>query len=155
MFRTNLNRFALIPACMLSHSVMSDSVTLWTVARQAPLSTRFSRNEYWSGFSCPPPGDLYDPRIEPVSLKSPALSGGFFTISTTWEVLALIFLYIYFWVHICSFLLDISLAARPDCLGHMYFICLALVNNTRSCSKSLVYQRLVLKLSTMECGSLS
>ena len=34
---------------------------------------------------CPPPGDLPDPEIEPVSLMSPALAGGFFTTSATWE----------------------------------------------------------------------
>ena len=42
----------------------------WTVACQAPLSMEFSRQEYWSGLLCPPPGDLPDPRIEPVSLMS-------------------------------------------------------------------------------------
>ena len=35
--------------------------------------------------ACPPPGDLPDPGIEPMSLMSPALAGGFFTTSTTWE----------------------------------------------------------------------
>ena len=35
--------------------------------------------EYWSGSPCPPPGDLPDPGIEPVSPASPALAGGFFT----------------------------------------------------------------------------
>ena len=40
------------------------SVTPWAVARQAPLSTDFSRQEYWSGLSCPPPGDLPDPGID-------------------------------------------------------------------------------------------
>ena len=45
---------------------MSDSyVTSWTVARQAPLSMEFSRQEYWSGLPCPPPGNLPDPGIEP------------------------------------------------------------------------------------------
>ena len=38
-------------------SIMSDSVTLWTVALQAPLSMRFSRQEYWGGLPCPAPGD--------------------------------------------------------------------------------------------------
>ena len=38
-----------------------------TVAHQAPLSMGFSRQEYWSGFSFPPPGDLPDPGIEPLS----------------------------------------------------------------------------------------
>ena len=41
--------------------------TMWTVARQAPLSTGFSRQEYWSGLPCPPPGDFSNPGIEPVS----------------------------------------------------------------------------------------
>ena len=50
-----------------------------TVARQAPLSMGFSRQEYWSGLPFPPPGDLPDPGIEPVFLTSPALAGRFFT----------------------------------------------------------------------------
>ena len=54
-------------------SVMSDSVTPWTAARQAPLSTGFSRQEYWSGLPCPPPGDLPDPGMEPESLMSPVV----------------------------------------------------------------------------------
>ena len=52
---------------------------------QAPLSMGFSRREYWSGLLCPPPGDLPDPEIEPVSLMSPILTGGFFTTSSIWE----------------------------------------------------------------------
>ena len=39
----------------------------------------FSRQEYWNGLPFPPPGDLPDPGIEPASLVSPALVGGFFT----------------------------------------------------------------------------
>ena len=42
-------------------------VTPWTTAHQAPLSMGFSRQEYWSGWPCPPPGDLPDPGIEPLS----------------------------------------------------------------------------------------
>ena len=42
-------------------------VTPWTVARQAPLSMGFSRQEYWSGFPFPLPGDLPDPGIKPAS----------------------------------------------------------------------------------------
>ena len=45
-------------------------VTPLTVAHQAPLSMKFSRQEYWSGLLCPSPGDLLDPGIEP---RSPAL----------------------------------------------------------------------------------
>ena len=47
----------------------------------------FFRQEYWSGLPCPPPGDFSDPGIEPVSLMSSALAGGFFTTSAAWEVL--------------------------------------------------------------------
>ena len=57
----------------------------WTVACQTPLSMGFSRQEYWSGLPYPPPEDLPDLRIEPVSLMSPALAGRFFSTSTTWE----------------------------------------------------------------------
>ena len=51
-------------------------VTLWTVVYQAPLSMRFSRQEYWSGLPFPSPGDLPDPGIEPGSpaLESDALT---------------------------------------------------------------------------------
>ena len=62
-------------------------VTQWTVVLQAPLSIGFSKQEYWSGLSCPPPGDLPDPRTEPASLVAPALAGRFFTTSATWKAL--------------------------------------------------------------------
>ena len=61
--------------------------TQWTVDCQGPLSVGFSRQEYRSRFPCPPPGDLLNPGIEPMSLMSLALAGGFFTTSTTWEAL--------------------------------------------------------------------
>ena len=48
-----------IYACELSYSVVSDSVTPWTLDHQVPLSTEFSRQEYWSGFPFPPPGYMY------------------------------------------------------------------------------------------------
>ena len=46
---------------------MSDSATPWSVARQAPLSMAFPRQEYWSGLPFPSPGDLPNPGIEPGS----------------------------------------------------------------------------------------
>ena len=46
---------------------MSNSVTPWTVALQAPLSLGFSRQEYWSGLPLPFPEDLPNPGIEPRS----------------------------------------------------------------------------------------
>ena len=53
-----------------SCSVVSDSANPWTIARQAPPSMGFSRQEYWNGLPFPSPGDLSDPGIEP---RSPAL----------------------------------------------------------------------------------
>ena len=71
---------------MLSHfSPVQFLATPWTVARQAPLSIGFSRQKCWSGLPYPLPGDFPNPGIKPMSLTSPALEGGFFTTSTTWE----------------------------------------------------------------------
>ena len=68
--------------CMLSClSHVQLFATLWTVAHQAPLSMGFFKQEYWNGLSCPPPGDLSHPGIEPTSLMSPALAGRFFTVA--------------------------------------------------------------------------
>ena len=73
-------------AGVLSHfSPVQLCATVCIVTRQAPLSMRFSRQEYCSGLPCPPPGDLSNPGMEPASLMSPALAGGFFNTSTTWE----------------------------------------------------------------------
>ena len=73
--------------CVLRRSVTSDFATIWNVACQAPLSMRFSRQEYWSGLPFPPPEGLLDLRIKlPISPVSPALAGRFFTTCTTWEV---------------------------------------------------------------------
>ena len=74
--------------CVCVCSVMSDSFAApWTVAHQAPLSKGFPRQEYWSGLPFPSPGDLPHAGIEPSSPMSPALAGGFFTTSATWEAL--------------------------------------------------------------------
>ena len=54
-------------------------VTPWTVARQAPLSMGFPRQEYWSGLPFPSPGDLPEPGIQTLFSVSPALAGEFFT----------------------------------------------------------------------------
>ena len=47
--------------------------TLWTIAYQAPLSMKFSRQEHWSGSPFPPAGDLPNPGIKPMSPEFPAL----------------------------------------------------------------------------------
>ena len=54
---------------MQEYQVTSVSAAPWTVARRAPVSTGFSRQEYQSGWPCPPPGDLPDPGIKPTSLS--------------------------------------------------------------------------------------
>ena len=61
----------LMCVCLRSHfSHVQLCATLWTVAHQAPLPMGFSKQEYWSGLPCPPPGHLPNPGIE---LRSPAL----------------------------------------------------------------------------------
>ena len=59
----------MVCACLVTCPVQL-FVTLWTVAKKAPLSMKFPRQEYWSGLPLPSPGDLPDPGIE---LGSPAL----------------------------------------------------------------------------------
>ena len=56
-------------------------------SHQAPLSMGFSRQEHWTELPCSPPGDVPNPGIEPASLMSPTLAGGFFTTSATREAL--------------------------------------------------------------------
>ena len=80
-------------ACVLSHfSHVRLFVTLWTVACQAPLSMGFSRQEYWSVLPFPTPRNLSNPEIEPVSVVSPALVGGFFTTGNPILMLMLLLL---------------------------------------------------------------
>ena len=67
--------------CVLSCVLLF--ATQWAVAQQAPCSVGFSRQESWNGLPFPPPRDLPNPGMEPASLVSPALAGGFFTTSAT------------------------------------------------------------------------
>ena len=69
---------------MLSHfSHVRFFVTLWIIAHQAHLSMGFSRQEYWSGFPCPPLGDLLDPGTELVSPVSKALKTDSLPVEST------------------------------------------------------------------------
>ena len=70
-----------IPKCIwdLVFSHVWLFATLWTVARQVPLSMGLSWQEYWSGLPFPPPGDLPNPGNKPASPVAPVLAGGFFT----------------------------------------------------------------------------
>ena len=73
--------------CMSSRlSHIQHFVTLCTIAHQSPLFMEVSRQEYWSVLPCPSLVDLPDPGIEP------ALAGGFFIASATWEVSAFLFI---------------------------------------------------------------
>ena len=77
------NRLSLcVPSCF-RHAWLF--VTPWTIGCQAPLSMGFRRQDYWNGLSCPLLGDLPNTGTELMSLMSPALTGGFFITSTTWE----------------------------------------------------------------------
>ena len=81
---THTHTYTYTYACVLSRiSCVGFCATIWTAALQAPLSMGFSRQEYWSGLLCPPPGDPPIPGIEPASLKSHPLAGEFFTTSAT------------------------------------------------------------------------
>ena len=65
-----------IKGCICAKSLrLCCFATLWTITSQAPLSMGFSRQEYWTGLPCSPPGDLSDPGIEPQSPVAPALQG--------------------------------------------------------------------------------
>ena len=61
-----------VRACMLRHFICDCSPP-------GPLSMAFSRQDYQCGLPCSPPGDPPDPGIKPMSLRSPAFTGGFFT----------------------------------------------------------------------------
>ena len=66
--------------CVYAQSLQSYQTLFNPVyAHQVPLSMEFSRQEYWGGLPFPSPGYLPDPGIEPTSLASSALAGGFFT----------------------------------------------------------------------------
>ena len=78
-------------------SVVSDSVTLWTITHQSRLSVGFPRQKYGNGYPFPSPGDLPDPGAELESPMAPALAGGFFTAEPPrkppkWYKFSLIFL---------------------------------------------------------------
>ena len=77
--------FLLMAKFMLSHfSHVQLFETLWDVTHQAPLSRGFFQVIILKRAAFPTPGDIPDPGIEPISSKSPALAGGYFTTNTTW-----------------------------------------------------------------------
>ena len=74
------------PPCVLSHlSCVRLFATPWTVAGQAPLFMGFSRQEYWSGLPCPPPGDLPNQGIEPRFLCLLHWQAGSLPLAPPWK----------------------------------------------------------------------
>ena len=89
LHQTADSHWLIYSTCMCAKLLQLSPALCDPMVCQAPLSMRFLRQEYWNGLPCSPPGDLPDPGIEPASLMSPALAGGFFTTSATWEILYL------------------------------------------------------------------
>ena len=90
---------------VLSHfSSVQLFTTLWTVAHQAPLSMGFSRQEYWSGLPCPPPGNLPNPGIETASPESPALQADSLPLSHWGSpyVCVCVCVCVYIYIHTCT-----------------------------------------------------
>ena len=73
--------------CCAEFSCVQLFATVGAIACQAPLSMGFSRQEYWSGLPCPPPGDLSDPGIEPSSLALQADSWLLSHLGSPWQFL--------------------------------------------------------------------
>ena len=76
------------PEKIVHAKLLQSCLTLWDPMDHSPPGSSvhgFSSQEYWSGLPFPPPREFPDPGIEPSSLLSPALEGGFFTTSATWE----------------------------------------------------------------------
>jgi len=94
---------------MCAQSVISDSVILCTVASQVPLSMGFSRQQHWSGLLFPPPGDIPEPGIKPMSHV--------FCIGRQvhyhWHHLGMAYLYFHFFLVLCVSWILSSLS----CLG--------------------------------------
>ena len=91
--------------CVLSHFSRVPTLCDLTDCRLAGSSVKgFSWQEYWSGLPFPSPGDLPNPGMDSTSLMSPALAGGFFTTSTTWETP------IYTYIHINTFFIYIYIS---------------------------------------------
>ena len=78
-----------LPACMHTQllSGFQHFATLWTVAYQTPLPMEFSRQKYWNGLPFPPPGDLLNPGLKPMTTSYPTLAGRFFTFSDLFLIL--------------------------------------------------------------------
>ena len=95
----------------VSCSVLSNSATPGTRARQAPLSMEFSRQEYWSGLPCPSPGNLLDPGTKH---ESPALQADSLLSSTPGKP-----------QRVCNYNQLINVTQKFRCVSSMSLSCLA------------------------------
>ena len=87
---------------------------LWATARQASLSMGFSRQEYWSGLTCSPPGDLPDPGTEPPSPSVPALQTDSLLLSHQGNPQILLFYINYALVFIIILICKVSGSSNPE-----------------------------------------
>ena len=100
----------------------------------------FSRQVYWSGLPCPSPGHLPNSGIEPISLMSPALAGGFFTTSASWEAHIYLSIYLSMLVLNCwplnfkCILDNLHLYSLPLTLAFWFFLFLAMSHHTQDLS---------------------
>ena len=107
----------LLRSCLILHNPMD-------LAYQAPLSMAFSRQESWSELPFPPAGDLPDPGIKLVSLRSPALAGKLFATSATWEPIIKTqkqHLSSTIWCRAFAFSLDTCSSVRA--MHHLFLLC--------------------------------
>ena len=126
-------------AYMLSHVWLF--VTPRTVARQAPLSMGFLRQEYWSGFLFPSPGDLPDPGIKPASPVFPALAGGFFTSEPPGTLRIK-----------CNYICKDGFVITKHVVDTHHYLAIWLGNKDNYCFRSWIYEKSL--LSTGEMGML-
>ena len=86
---SDLNTSKCASMCELSRfsCVLQEGRPPRTIAHQSPLPIGFSRQGYWTGLPCPPPGGFLEPEIEPASLTPPCTVGMFFTASTFYKQL--------------------------------------------------------------------
>ena len=94
-----INCISTVGVCMLCRVWVFE--TLWTVARQAPLSIGFSRQEYWSELLCPPPGDFPNPGMGPAAHYVSCFGRQILNPSCPWEDP---YMYTYIAIYINSFL---------------------------------------------------
>ena len=132
-----------MPACVLRCSVIWLFVTPWAVTCQAPLSTGFFKQEYWSELPFPPPGYLPDPRIKPMSPASPPLAGGFFTTEPPGKPLST---HTHTHTHIFRFF---SVFTSVQLLSRVW-LCVTRWTAARQASLSVTNSRSLLKLMSIE-----